>query len=67
MSGYVMKFLWHDPWIDYSGEDWDFGPVNMGLQRWRQKPPHPDELPSAEDDAQPPILAPETRDKSLRE
>ena len=55
MSGYVMKFLWPDPWIDYSGEDWNFGLVNMGLQRWRYKPPHRDDSPDA-DDQKLPIL-----------
>jgi len=41
--------------------------VNMGLQRWRHKPPHPDELPRAEDDEQSPILAPETPENGFIE
>jgi len=30
MTGYVMKLLWFDPWIDYSSEDQDFGQVKGG-------------------------------------
>jgi hypothetical protein len=56
MTGYVMKFHWFDPWIDYSSEDRDFGRANMGLQRFRSRPPHPDELPGAENDEQLPVL-----------
>ena len=67
MSGYVMKFLWPDPWIDYSGEDWNFGLVNMGFQRWRHKPPHPDERSGADDDEQLPDLPPETPENGFIE
>ena len=67
MSGYVMKFLWPDPWIDYSSGDWNFGLVNMGLQRWRHKPPHPDDLPGTEDDEQLPTLPPETPENGFIE
>jgi hypothetical protein len=38
----------------------------MGLQRWRHKPSHPDELPGAEDE-QLPILPPETPENGFIE
>lgn len=57
MAGYVMKFLWRDPWIEYGIEDWDQGLVNGGLQTFRHKPPHPDEELLDDDSPLPPLPA----------
>jgi hypothetical protein len=53
-----MKFLWRDPWICHDLEDWDFGLMSFGIQRFRHKPPQPDD--EARSDGPLPSALPET-------